>query len=116
MPEVDYSGIISIHAPREGSDLTRDHIQITQYIISIHAPREGSDSKNAQELLPNLYKKHYTTRKYCTNRLIAITQIYCDRTILVFFACEPPVEFMGNFGSHLYIIRGSSTLMVCFAP
>ena len=34
---------ISIHAPREGSDLYR-FLQDGQVIISIHAPREGSDS------------------------------------------------------------------------
>ena len=33
---------ISIHAPREGSDLDRYKTQIN-IMISIHAPREGSD-------------------------------------------------------------------------
>ena len=34
---------ISIHAPREGSDCVRDH-RSGQGRISIHAPREGSDA------------------------------------------------------------------------
>ena len=34
---------ISIHAPREGSDLQRSKIMFTFCLISIHAPREGSD-------------------------------------------------------------------------
>ena len=34
---------ISIHAPREGSDLCRVILHIARD-ISIHAPREGSDS------------------------------------------------------------------------
>ena len=34
---------ISIHAPREGSDLILDRFYIHPE-ISIHAPREGSDS------------------------------------------------------------------------
>ena len=33
---------ISIHAPREGSDLQHLGL-IRRFIISIHAPREGSD-------------------------------------------------------------------------
>ena len=33
---------ISIHAPREGSDITKDRCTDIKY-ISIHAPREGSD-------------------------------------------------------------------------
>ena len=35
---------ISIHAPREGSDLLLDLGQVVEGLaISIHAPREGSD-------------------------------------------------------------------------
>ena len=34
---------ISIHAPREGSDLVHCIIYLTTQKISIHAPREGSD-------------------------------------------------------------------------
>ena len=37
------TGIISIHAPREGSDLGRMHLAGITAKISIHAPREGSD-------------------------------------------------------------------------
>ena len=36
------NGLISIHAPREGSDFNGLHAQIA-LCISIHAPREGSD-------------------------------------------------------------------------
>ena len=35
--------LISIHAPREGSDDRRQHGQKVGCFISIHAPREGSD-------------------------------------------------------------------------
>ena len=34
---------ISIHAPREGSDVPRGHGGLHHGGISIHAPREGSD-------------------------------------------------------------------------
>ena len=35
--------VISIHAPREGSDQCEETLRITITVISIHAPREGSD-------------------------------------------------------------------------
>ena len=35
---------ISIHAPREGSDLLMIMIMFLLFMISIHAPREGSDT------------------------------------------------------------------------
>ena len=34
---------ISIHAPREGSDLDEFKTRYKETLISIHAPREGSD-------------------------------------------------------------------------
>ena len=36
--------LISIHAPREGSDDRRHRLQGDGSFISIHAPREGSDA------------------------------------------------------------------------
>ena len=36
---------ISIHAPREGSDVIGD-LELELFGISIHAPREGSDVQN----------------------------------------------------------------------
>ena len=39
----DLDGHISIHAPREGSDYSRQWANRCM-LISIHAPREGSDS------------------------------------------------------------------------
>ena len=36
---------ISIHAPREGSDLYLSNTPTTLEYISIHAPREGSDCR-----------------------------------------------------------------------
>lgn len=42
--------IISIHAPRMGSD-SDNAINIRVILISIHAPRMGSDSKNMRFLL-----------------------------------------------------------------
>ena len=35
--------IISIHAPREGSDINNAQTPSKEHVISIHAPREGSD-------------------------------------------------------------------------
>ena len=37
-------GQISIHAPREGSDVQDYHKRLRAAQISIHAPREGSDA------------------------------------------------------------------------
>ena len=39
--------LISIHAPRGGSDITPGDYPLLP-VISIHAPRGGSDSKDAQ--------------------------------------------------------------------
>ena len=38
--------VISIHTPREGSDINAEIARL-EYVISIHTPREGSDSKCA---------------------------------------------------------------------
>ena len=35
---------ISIHAPREGSDVEDTGYKLPSLVISIHAPREGSDA------------------------------------------------------------------------
>ena len=40
--------MISIHAPRKGSDEETGGYGIAYQEISIHAPREGSDSETAQ--------------------------------------------------------------------
>ena len=37
---------ISIHAPREGGDLTVEMVPTATGSISIHAPREGGDKQN----------------------------------------------------------------------
>ena len=39
----DYADWISIHAPREGSDVAGIEVRYLADGISIHAPREGSD-------------------------------------------------------------------------
>ena len=44
--------IISIHAPREGSDCTACGLVVAQGKISIHAPREGSDIRPSTMLTP----------------------------------------------------------------
>ena len=41
---MSYSATISIHAPREGSDLEVQQVADNRFLISIHAPREGSDT------------------------------------------------------------------------
>ena len=40
--------VISIHAPREGSDVIHCAVAYAPAAISIHAPREGSDRKSRQ--------------------------------------------------------------------
>ena len=42
---------ISIHAPREGSDLNRCCFGFNGVVISIHAPREGSDANATKTTL-----------------------------------------------------------------
>ena len=37
--------VISIHAPREGSDISEELTDLQLCMISIHAPREGSDRR-----------------------------------------------------------------------
>ena len=39
--------VISIHAPREGSDVIEDVTDVLG-LISIHAPREGSDRRQCR--------------------------------------------------------------------
>ena len=47
---------ISIHAPREGSDLEGDFAEMECHCISIHAPREGSDvSFHSQKQSKNVF-------------------------------------------------------------
>ena len=41
---VEWQKVISIHAPREGSDNDASNIFSSSFTISIHAPREGSDT------------------------------------------------------------------------
>ncbi len=45
------SGVISIHAPREGSDHNTGLIVHMTETISIHAPREGSDDETIGPIL-----------------------------------------------------------------
>ena len=49
-------GIISIHAPREGSDRYFPFGKLLPWEISIHAPREGSDNPlpNTSAILTNI--------------------------------------------------------------
>ena len=42
---VDTKQVISIHAPRRGSDMKKLNYCECMRVISIHAPRRGSDSK-----------------------------------------------------------------------
>ena len=46
-----YQSMISIHAPRVGSDTITEAVAMTQE-ISIHAPRVGSDGTSSSFLLP----------------------------------------------------------------
>ena len=46
---------ISIHAPREGSDVAQQIAHFLVDVISIHAPREGSDALLSQRLEGGIY-------------------------------------------------------------
>ena len=48
MPIYSVPGLISIHAPREGSDVVQVRLVVIVPLISIHAPREGSDRSFCQ--------------------------------------------------------------------
>ena len=50
--------IISIHAPREGSDFAAIGTARDGRIISIHAPREGSDDSHKVPILPEKISIH----------------------------------------------------------
>ena len=53
-PPAAVQPLISIHAPREGSDLQVD--ELTAGVdISIHAPREGSDGAMSKKLVTSPY-------------------------------------------------------------
>ena len=49
---------ISIHAPREGSDVSTMGTNGYTLIISIHAPREGSDLVHMRQGLPMMISIH----------------------------------------------------------
>ena len=48
LPKAEFS-LISIHAPREGSDFPCRCNKVVGQVISIHAPREGSDPAGAHQ-------------------------------------------------------------------
>ena len=54
MPFAVGTTTISIHAPREGSDVQQDGQDLDAVAISIHAPREGSDQRR-QTLPPTAH-------------------------------------------------------------
>ena len=54
-----WTGCISIHAPRTGSDDILLHVAISDLSISIHAPRTGSD---AQAIAPVIAQGHFNPR------------------------------------------------------
>ena len=54
---------ISIHAPREGSDLNSENFSLKHDHISIHAPREGSDASNGgRRSQPGLFQSTLPVR------------------------------------------------------
>ena len=52
LKHLDVIQVISIHAPREGSDTPWIALWVSQQQISIHAPREGSDNKAMEPFRP----------------------------------------------------------------
>ena len=57
-PDDDIAVLISIHAPREGSDFPMLYDAYAAF-ISIHAPREGSDGHAVEVFVP---KGHFNPR------------------------------------------------------
>ena len=58
-----WKSYISIHAPREGSDVGETVLFATENEISIHAPREGSDTSDTGiNLLQPLFKSTLPVR------------------------------------------------------
>ena len=75
---------ISIHAPREGSDRPRIVRAGARAVISIHAPREGSD----RSVLPTVpSRSHFYPRsprgerlaEVCQHRMIEVISIHAPR-------------------------------------
>ena len=58
--------IISIHAPRAGSDFMYRFAHLTHFFISIHAPRAGSDSILSCDVIA---WNHFNPRSPCGERL-----------------------------------------------
>ena len=82
---------ISIHAPREGSDLT-GHLFSLFHVISIHAPREGSDaategqSRTAEPFLSTLPVRGATAgagRWHCSAIFLSTLPVRGATTVFV---------------------------------
>ena len=91
---ISVSPKISIHAPREGSDL-HSRRQSAPWGISIHAPREGSDRTNAITHAPLAY---FNPRSPRGERLTY--KIHCNKAIINFNPRSPRGE------RHIYSARG----------
>ena len=78
-------GIISIHAPREGSDCARRQGFICGPEISIHAPREGSDPGSASSRWP---PGHFYPRSPRGERQI----VYVDYVQIIAISIHAPRE------------------------
>ena len=69
----EWSGIISIHAPRVGSDRDRFAPFSVNLDISIHAPRVGSDQHHSQISAAMIY---FNPRSPCGERLATTENAY----------------------------------------
>ena len=77
-PPVQWTPKISIHAPREGSDVLAPPVCLGERGISIHAPREGSDilSASASATRPYFYPRSPRgERHYCPGNCRWVTNI-----------------------------------------
>ena len=61
---------ISIHAPREGCDLSEQCAVVLDQVISIHAPREGCDPQDVLDSLDKEFQSTHpvrgATRRMCS--------------------------------------------------
>ena len=120
LPGADQPGI-SIHAPREGCDLSQ-FVDTTSRAISIHAPREGCDAVYAgthrchmnfnprtprgvrQQTLPKSREFAWLNLLICTRgRRLSIqkqTRLCSIKLSFMLFGCEPAGEGVSSWTSH----------------
>ena len=67
--------LVSIHAPREGSDRNGAECRLDFAIVSIHAPREGSDINNGCLLIWRRYVSIHAPREGSDNSRVRLVRM-----------------------------------------